>query len=68
MYILIPKGDNNYLPFQEINKRIKKLFQDRHQDNIWAVRNVQRYCISINLYLSADGSLFHVALEVLGYY
>ena len=46
-------AENNDLPSQEINKNIKELFQDRHQRNIWPVRNVKRYCISINPYLSA---------------
>ena len=51
--MLITKGLNNYFPFHENNKNIKKIFQDRHQMNIWSFRNVQRYCISINPYLSA---------------
>ena len=51
--MIIPKGENNYLPFQEINKYKKKIYQDRYQRSIWSVWNVQRYCISINFYESA---------------
>ena len=52
------KGENNYLTFQEINKNIITLFQDRHQRNISSVRNVQRYCTSINPYISADRKFY----------
>ena len=51
--------ENNYLPFQEINKNIKKLFQDRHQKNILLCKDI------VSLFISLQEILFHLALEAL---
>ena len=54
--------------FSKLTKNIKKFFQDRHQRNIWSVRNVQIYHISINPYFSGyrkfHSMLHSEALEV----
>ena len=55
------KGGKNYLPFKKkTNKSIKQLFQGRHQRNFLSVRNVQKYYISVNPYLSGNEKIYPV--------
>ena len=63
----LQKGEKTYLPFQDINKNIKQLFQDRYQRNIWSVRNVQKILYQYkSLFINLEEISFHVALEALG--